>query len=88
MIASGACICVHMCNCEAERSISKVRVMVFNATFNNNSVISWRSVLLLEEIGVPREKTPTFRITDKLYHIMLHRAHLTRLIVKFTNKME
>jgi len=27
----------------------------FNATFNNISVISWRSVLLLEETGVPRE---------------------------------
>jgi hypothetical protein len=29
--------------------------MVFNATFNNISVISWRSVLLMEEIGVPGE---------------------------------
>jgi len=29
--------------------------MVFNATFNNISVISWRSVLLVEEIGVPGE---------------------------------
>ena len=29
--------------------------MVFNATFNNNSVISWRSVLLVEDIGVPGE---------------------------------
>jgi hypothetical protein len=29
--------------------------MVFNATFNNISVISWRSVLLVEEIGVSRE---------------------------------
>jgi hypothetical protein len=29
--------------------------MVFNATFNNISVISWWSVLLVEEIGVPRE---------------------------------
>jgi len=28
---------------------------VFNATFNNISVISWRSVLLVEEIGVPAE---------------------------------
>jgi hypothetical protein len=28
-----------------------VRVMVFNATFNNISVISWRSVLLVEEAG-------------------------------------
>ena len=29
--------------------------MVFNATFNNSSVISWRSILLVEETGVPRE---------------------------------
>ena len=29
--------------------------MVFNATFKNISVISWRSVLLMEEIGVPGE---------------------------------
>jgi hypothetical protein len=28
--------------------------MVFNATFNTISVISWRSVLLVEETGVPR----------------------------------
>jgi hypothetical protein len=27
--------------------------MVFNATFNNISVTSWRSVLLVEETGVP-----------------------------------
>ena len=30
-------------------------VIVFNVTFNNSSVIQWRSVLLLEEIGVPGE---------------------------------
>jgi hypothetical protein len=30
-------------------------VMVSNAIFNNISVISWRSVLLVEETGVPRE---------------------------------
>jgi len=29
--------------------------MIFNATFNNISVISWWSVLLVEETGVPRE---------------------------------
>ena len=29
--------------------------MVFNATFNNISVISWLSVLLVEETGVPEE---------------------------------
>jgi hypothetical protein len=32
-----------------------VMVMVFNTTFNNISVISWRSVLLVEETGVPEE---------------------------------
>ena len=29
--------------------------MVFNASFNTISVISWQSVLLVEEAGVPRE---------------------------------
>jgi hypothetical protein len=29
--------------------------MVFYATFNNISVISWQSVLLVEETGVPGE---------------------------------
>jgi hypothetical protein len=30
-------------------------VMVFNATFNNILLISWRSVLLVEETGVSGE---------------------------------
>ena len=29
--------------------------MVFNATFNSISVISWRSVLLVEKTRVPEE---------------------------------
>jgi hypothetical protein len=29
--------------------------MVFNVTFNNILVISWQSVLLVEETGVPGE---------------------------------
>ena len=32
-----------------------VRVVVFNATFNNISVILWRSVLLVEKTRVPGE---------------------------------
>ena len=44
-----------------------ISVIVFNATFNNIPVISWRLVLLMEETGGPG---------DKLYHIMLYWIHL------------
>jgi hypothetical protein len=33
----------------------RVRVMVFNTTFNNISAISWLSDLLVEETGVTGE---------------------------------
>ena len=33
----------------------RVTSIVLSATFNNNSVISWQSVLLVGEIGIPRE---------------------------------
>jgi hypothetical protein len=41
--------------------------MVFNATFNNITVISWLWVLLVEETGVPGENhRPSASHTDKL----------------------
>jgi uncharacterized DUF497 family protein len=41
-------------------------VVVFNATFNNISVISWRSVLLMEETEYPEKTTDLLQVTDIL----------------------
>ena len=38
---------------------NRVRVMLLNATFNNISVISWQSILLVEKTGVPGENHQT-----------------------------
>jgi len=43
-----------------QNAVKWVTVMVFNATFNNISAISWRSVLLVKENGYSaRRKPPT-----------------------------
>ena len=53
--------------------------MMFNATFNNISAISWRSVLLVEETGVPGEN-------HRL--VASHRQTLSRNVVLSTPRHE
>jgi hypothetical protein len=42
--------------------------MVFNATFNNISVILWRSFVLVEETDNTEKTTDLSQVTDKFYH--------------------
>jgi hypothetical protein len=53
--------------------------MVYNATFNDISVISWRSVLFVEETGGPRER---FRL------VASHRQTLPHNVVSSTPRHE
>jgi hypothetical protein len=42
-----------------------VTIVMLNATFNNISVISWRSVLLVEETEYPQKITDLWQVNDK-----------------------
>jgi hypothetical protein len=56
--------------------------MVFNATFNNISVISWRSVLLVEETGETHRSAESHWQT---LSIILYRVHLTMSRIRTHN---
>ena len=49
--------------------------MVFNVTFNNISVISWQSALLVDETDYMEKTTGVSQVADKLYYIMLYWVH-------------
>ena len=53
--------------------------MVFSATFNNTSVISWWSDLLVKKTG-DNHTTELSHVTDKLYHLM-YRVHLAMNVI-------
>ena len=59
--------------------------MVFNVTFNNISAISWQSVLLMEDTGVPGESHwPAAIHWQTVSHKIVYRVHLAWAIFKLT----
>jgi hypothetical protein len=71
-----------------------VRIIVINSPFDNISVISWRSVVLVDETGVPGEKyqlvASNWQMTN---HIMLYQVHLImsgihKLCIHFNRKKD
>ena len=63
----------------------QIFVRLLNATFNNISAISWRSVLLETEMGVPRENHRFAQVTDQMYHIIVYRIHLAISSIRTDN---
>ena len=67
-----------------------VRFMVFNATFSNISVISWRSVLLAEETGIPgenhRQTLSHNFVSSTPHHERWWNSLITQVVVNPTTK--
>ena len=62
--------------------------MVFNATFNNISAISWWPISLVKETRLSGENHRLPEVTDKLYHMVLYRIHFVMSDIQAHNVRE
>ena len=53
-----------------------VRFMMFNATFNNISVMSWGPFYWWKKPEYPEKTTDLTEVTDKLHHIKFYQVYL------------
>jgi hypothetical protein len=71
--------------------IPGVRVMVFNATFNNISVLSWRSVFWWRKPEYPEKTTDLSQVTDKEKHRHVAEINTKEMIItwgrEYINKL-
>ena len=67
----------YCCVCQILYVCLFVCLIVFNATFNNISVISWLA-LLVKETGGPGENHQPVASYWQLYHILLYTSHWSR----------
>ena len=56
-----------------------------NVTFNNISVISWWSVLLVEKTEYPEKTADMSQVNDKLDHTLLYRVYVAMSGVRIHN---
>ena len=61
--------------------------MVFNASFNNISVISWGQFYWWRKADYPEKTTDLSQDSDNIYHLMLYRVQLACVGFELTTLM-